>query len=92
MNINRPFLVGVIATDSSSVTQWRTVFWIAFGIFNITNIIYIVWASAEIQPFNDGAVPLKNKMDSEDNSSNSENDDFNQRKAIEPLRTDSLKN
>ena len=32
--------------------QWRTVFWIAFGVFMVTNLAYILWASGETQPWN----------------------------------------
>lgn len=35
------------------MSEWRTVFWITFGVFNITNIIYLIWASGEVQAFND---------------------------------------
>lgn len=27
-------------------------FWITFAVFNVTNIIYVIWASGETQPFN----------------------------------------
>jgi hypothetical protein len=65
----------LIATDSTGpdgLKQWRIVFWIAFVIFNVTNVVYIIWASAEIQPFNDG-IPLKSKIENEDSLDDSEN-------------------
>lgn len=34
------------------LSEWRTVFWVTFWIFHVTNFFYIVWASAEVQPFN----------------------------------------
>lgn len=69
----------MIATDSTGpdgLKQWRIVFWIAFAIFNITNIVYIIWASAEIQPFNDGFALKENSEngDSLDDSENSNDD------------------
>lgn len=83
-----PFLVGIL-TPNRSLSEWRIVFWIAFGVFNITNIVYIIWASGEIQPWNDGYL-IKNSVE---NASTSE-DDFNpqqpQRK-IEDLKSDNLK-
>lgn len=35
-----------------SLSEWRLVFWIAFGIFVFTNLVYVIWASGDIQPFN----------------------------------------
>jgi MFS family permease len=46
-----PYLVGLITTNSY-ISEWRTVFWIAFAIFSITNIVYLFWASGDVQPFN----------------------------------------
>lgn len=28
-------------------------FWVSFGIFMVTTVIYTLWASGEIQPWND---------------------------------------
>lgn len=39
-----------------TLTEWRTVFWIAFGVFNITNLVYIIFASGEPQPWNFPAI------------------------------------
>ncbi|XP_031628445.1 putative inorganic phosphate cotransporter [Contarinia nasturtii] len=46
-----PVFVGVM-TPNSSLTEWRIVFWITFVIFGVTTIIYSIWASAEVQPWN----------------------------------------
>lgn len=46
-----PTLVGFMTTNSS-VNEWRSVFWITFGIFFVTSIVYILWASGEVQPWN----------------------------------------
>lgn len=27
-----------------------------FAVFNVTNVVYIIWASGEVQPWNDGNV------------------------------------
>lgn len=85
-NSFRPLLVGVL-TPNRSVTEWRVVFWIAFVIFNVTNIVYIIWASGDVQPWNDG-VPLKKSSDSATTS-----DDYYDapNKKIEELKRDSLK-
>lgn len=83
----RPYLVGVLTPDST-VGQWRIVFWIAFVIFNVTNIVYIIWASGEVQPWNDGALiqkPIENGSSSEDSF------DESPAKKIPELKRDSLK-
>jgi MFS transporter, ACS family, solute carrier family 17 (sodium-dependent inorganic phosphate cotransporter), other len=43
-----PALVGIM-TPNSSLSEWRAVFWIAFVIFNVTNLIYIIWASGMLR-------------------------------------------
>jgi ACS family sodium-dependent inorganic phosphate cotransporter len=55
-----PYLVGVL-TPNTSLYEWRVVFWIAFGVFNVTNVVYIIWASGEIQPFNDPELLRRSK-------------------------------
>ncbi|KAG5676613.1 hypothetical protein PVAND_006433 [Polypedilum vanderplanki] len=77
-----PFLVGVLTPDAS-LYQWRIVFWIAFGVFNVTNVVYIIWASGEIQPFNNPEL-MKKLNDSEANQQNPIN-------TIEELKRDNLK-
>jgi hypothetical protein len=36
----------------STMQQWRTVFWIVFGVFVVTNLLFVLMASGEIQPWN----------------------------------------
>lgn len=43
----------IIFDLQSSIEEWRTVFWISFGIFIVTTVIYSIWASGEIQPWNE---------------------------------------
>lgn len=47
--------------------EWRLVFWITFGIFVITTVAYTLWASGEIQPWNDPFVQQKTIEISEQN-------------------------
>lgn len=37
----------------STLEQWRTVFWIVFGVFIVTNCVFVIWASGEEQWWND---------------------------------------
>ncbi|XP_035775354.1 putative inorganic phosphate cotransporter isoform X1 [Anopheles albimanus] len=46
-----PYVVGVM-TPNHTLEEWRIVFWISFAIFNVTNLVYIIWASGEVQPWN----------------------------------------
>lgn len=34
------------------MNEWRIVFWTAFVIFALTSIIYGIWASGDLQPWN----------------------------------------
>lgn len=42
----------------SSLEQWRTIFWIAFAIALVRTAVYSVWASGEIQPWNNHEINL----------------------------------
>ncbi|XP_037042766.1 putative inorganic phosphate cotransporter [Bradysia coprophila] len=46
-----PYIVGVL-TPNSLMNEWRIVFWTAFVIFALTSVIYGIWASGELQPWN----------------------------------------
>lgn len=37
----------------SYLTEWRIVFWITFVLFVVTTILYDIFASGEIQPWNE---------------------------------------
>lgn len=84
-----PILVGQLTKDSTAA-QWRIVFWIAFVVFNVTNLIYVIWASGEIQPWNDGALIKKNDLDI-DHPSTSEDDLESPAKQIPQLKSDNYK-
>ncbi|XP_055916913.1 putative inorganic phosphate cotransporter isoform X2 [Eupeodes corollae] len=47
-----PYLVGVM-TPNATLLEWRLVFWVAFAVLVSTSIVYMIWASGEIQDFND---------------------------------------
>lgn len=36
----------------STILEWRIVFWISFVIFLVTTVVYTIWASGEVQPWN----------------------------------------
>lgn len=47
-----PYIVAVL-TPNQTLTQWRLVFWIVLGVFIVTNLIFVVFASGEVQYWND---------------------------------------
>ncbi|KAI5719400.1 hypothetical protein M8J76_009691 [Diaphorina citri] len=47
-----PYLVGVL-TPNGTLLEWRVVFWTAFFVMLITNIIYCFMGSGEIQDWNE---------------------------------------
>jgi len=47
--------IGVM-TPNASLLEWRTVFWVAFGVLFVTAVIYCIWASGEVQPFNNAPI------------------------------------
>ncbi|XP_055298962.1 putative inorganic phosphate cotransporter [Sitodiplosis mosellana] len=47
-----PTVVGMMIPDSS-FEQWRLVFWVSFGVSMIRTVVYTIWASAEVQPWNE---------------------------------------
>lgn len=63
-----------------SLEEWRIVFWIAFVIFIVTSIVYMIWASGEVQDFN--TPNLLNKS--------AESDDYSAYPAIEEKKKNSF--
>ncbi|XP_053961369.1 putative inorganic phosphate cotransporter [Anastrepha ludens] len=47
-----PSLVGLM-TPNATLLEWRLVFWVAFGVLVVTAFVYVIWASGEVQHFND---------------------------------------
>lgn len=48
-----------------TLLQWRTVFWIVFGVMNATNLVYVFTASGEVQPWNWAQQPRKSDAEQE---------------------------
>ncbi|KAL9705868.1 hypothetical protein quinque_009386 [Culex quinquefasciatus] len=46
-----PYLAGVL-TPNQTVSEWRDVFWLAFWVLNATNVVFVLFGSGEIQPWN----------------------------------------
>lgn len=36
----------------SSLHEWRFVFWVTFGVATVRTIAYLIWAKADVQPWN----------------------------------------
>lgn len=43
----------LIISIQNTIQEWRVVYWISFGIFVVTVIIYGIWGSGEVQSWND---------------------------------------
>lgn len=55
-----PLLVGTLATNHT-LSEWRVVFWIAFAVFVVTNIIFVIFGAGEEQWWNDPEKTLNKK-------------------------------
>ncbi|CAG9865519.1 unnamed protein product [Phyllotreta striolata] len=51
-SIISPLIVQFIVTDDTNQTQWRTIFLISAGIYAVTDLFFIVFASGEVQEWN----------------------------------------
>lgn len=47
-----PYIVSEL-TPNQTLSQWRLVFWIVFAVFVVTNLIFILYASGEVEYWND---------------------------------------
>ncbi|XP_050591921.1 putative inorganic phosphate cotransporter [Bombus affinis] len=47
-----PYIVSEL-TPNQTLAQWRLVFWIVFVVFVLTNLIFVLYASGEVQYWND---------------------------------------
>ncbi|KAJ8682771.1 hypothetical protein QAD02_018563 [Eretmocerus hayati] len=47
-----PWIVGKLAPNQT-LGEWQLVFWIVFAVFIVTNAIFVIWGSGEMQPWND---------------------------------------
>jgi len=56
-----PYLTGAL-TEDHTLLQWRAVFWITFGVFAVTNLVYLVFGTGNEQPWNDPDYNLKKKI------------------------------
>ncbi|KXJ75041.1 hypothetical protein RP20_CCG012388 [Aedes albopictus] len=42
-----------LMTPNQTLDEWRSVFWVAFWVLNVTNVIFILFGSGKIQNWND---------------------------------------
>lgn len=57
VGIINPYIIGVI-TPNRTISEWRNVFYISCGFLTFTNLVYLIWGSAEKQPW-DTPVEIK---------------------------------
>ncbi|KAF9406790.1 hypothetical protein HW555_012958 [Spodoptera exigua] len=58
-----PLITGFILTDVNDVYLWRQVFFVAAGIYLVTNLIYVIFATAEKADWNE---PVGTQLDEEE--------------------------
>ncbi|EFN85105.1 Putative inorganic phosphate cotransporter [Harpegnathos saltator] len=56
-----PIVAGWIAPDTKDVLQWRNVFFLSAGLYLVGNLIFILFGTSKIQPWNDA---IKSRRDS----------------------------
>ena len=57
-----PQLVGVLLTDLSFITQWRTVFWVSCGVHIVGSLLYLSKGSDQEQSW---AVLIQGEKDAD---------------------------
>ncbi|XP_011178035.1 putative inorganic phosphate cotransporter [Zeugodacus cucurbitae] len=66
-SIIAPLLVGFVVTDTSNPNQWRTIFFIVGGINFVGNLLFVLFGTAKVQPWNNEREPKadESKADAE---------------------------
>lgn len=72
----QPYIIGLIAKDQT-LPQWRTVFYLTCGVLIVTNAVFVIFGSGEVQPWND----TRTVKDSEEESDKSETTSIEDKKA-----------
>ncbi|XP_014215960.1 putative inorganic phosphate cotransporter [Copidosoma floridanum] len=55
-----PYVVGLL-TPNQTLAEWRVVFWIVAGVLLGTNVVFVLWASGEVQEWNNPEFLRKDK-------------------------------
>lgn len=69
-----PVFVGMM-TPNAFLMEWRLVFWVTFVIFVVTTVVYVIWASGDIQLWNYPKVWIESESDK---AKNTEDEDKNE--------------
>lgn len=66
-----------VLTPNRTLTEWRVVFFISCGVLVLTNIVYLIWASGETQPWNTPEQPklIENGFHEKDEKSEKSKDE-----------------
>lgn len=62
--IATPYVIGVL-TPNQTASEWRLVFWIVFVIYFITNLIYVIYSSGDVQFWNDPEFLIREQQERE---------------------------
>ncbi|GBN14171.1 Putative inorganic phosphate cotransporter [Araneus ventricosus] len=63
-----PVLVGVMTDEKQTLEEWNKIFWISIGIIMSSGIIFCVFGSAEVQPWNYPATEYTEKTSANENN------------------------
>ncbi|XP_018803935.1 PREDICTED: putative inorganic phosphate cotransporter [Bactrocera latifrons] len=66
-SIIAPLIVGFVVTDTSNPNQWRIIFFMVAGINFFGNLMFVLFGTAKMQPWNNEREPkvIDNKIDTE---------------------------
>ncbi|KAJ8672811.1 hypothetical protein QAD02_004071 [Eretmocerus hayati] len=53
IGILAPYICGIIVTEEHNVDQWHIVFYVTAAVYFVTNLIFLIFGQAEVQPWND---------------------------------------
>lgn len=57
-----PYVVGILAPNQT-LSEWRLVFWMICCICILTNLVFVLYASGEVQEWNNPDFERKKKTD-----------------------------
>merc|ERR1719357_2200277 len=47
-----PYIVGTIINGNQTQAAWRTAFLLSTGVYTVCNLVFVIWGSTEVQPWN----------------------------------------
>ena len=73
-SILAPLVHSVIVTDSTDLSQWKSIFFLSAIIYIVGNLLFILFGTSTIQPWNDPQNKIKNSSSNTVDTSSMENE------------------